>query len=439
MLYVRYLMLERKMLDKLENWKKRKSKECLMVKGARQVGKTFIIEEFGKKNYDQFIEINFYQHPEYTDIFSKSLMAEEIYRGIYALIPNCKKIDKGTLIFLDEIQCCPNAETALKFLALDDTCDVVVSGSLLGIESYETLSKPVGFVDTIEMFALDFEEFLWALGISKDLVSYLRDCFTKRSKVDDIINDKMFDYLTEYMIVGGMPNIVQKYLKNKNHYDLQKEQDKIRKMYEEDITNHARVVEKAKIRDCYNSIPRQLAKENTKFQYKVVSEKGSAEKYKDSIQWLMDASFVSKCRNVSTPLFPLLNFESTKDFKLYMNDIGLLISCYGVNMKNALYYDKLNSVVSGPLYESLIADILIKKGIPLRYYKNSNSTQEIDFLLEDDVNIIPLEVKAKNGKTISLDNFIDTYKPKTAYKLIRGNVGVEKNKITLPHYMAMFL
>ena len=432
-------MLKRKFTDILLNWKNNKSKECLLVKGARQIGKTFIIEDFGKRYYKSYIYINFFKNPEAKEIFSGSLEPDEIYKKISIYIKNVKFIENDTLIFLDEIQECPQARTALKFLALDDKYDIIASGSLLGINYKDIASIPVGYEYQIEMHSLDFEEFLWAKGMDSNAIEYIKSFFDKKQAVPNGINEKMFQHLREYMVVGGMPEVVNTYIATNNFNEVQKSQDKILSDYLNDIAKYAEMKERPKVRNCYLSIPRQLAKENKKFMFSVVEAKGRARKYANSIEWLRDANLIRVCNNVFAPLFPLLAHEKTDQYKIYLNDIGLLVSMYGFDMKRAILQNSLIGDTKGGIYENLIADILIKKGIKLNYYKNDNSTQEIEFLITKDANVIPIEVKAGNNHTISLDNYVYNYKPKYAYKFINGNLGVAGNKITLPLYMVMFL
>ena len=432
-------MLKRKIYDRLLDWKETKSKECLLVKGARQVGKTFIIEHFGKENYNSYIYINFYKNPEHKEIFDGSLEAEEIYKRISLYLDHVRFIEHDTLIFLDEIQDCPNARTALKFLAIDDRYDVIASGSLLGLHYKEMASIPVGYERTMEMFSLDFEEFLWATGKTEQSVSALKEYYDSKTKVPEMLHTQFIGLLREYMVVGGMPEVINVFLKTNNYQDAYATQKKIMESYREDIKHYATPSVRQKISDCYNSIPRQLAKEYTKFQYKVVSKDGSARRYENCLNWLVDAGMIKMCVNVSTPMFPLIAYEKPEQFKVYVTDIGLLTSLYGYDTQVQLMKDTLRGPAKGGIYENLVFDMLIKRGFDLNYYKNDRNTQEIEFLYADDGQVIPIEVKSKNGATISLNNYIAEYEPPFAYKLISGNVGVLDKKITLPLYMAMFI
>lgn len=432
-------MLKRKIYNTLLEWKKNKSRECLLVKGARQVGKTFIIEKFGRDNYENYIYLNFYKNPEYKEIFDGSLDAVEIYKKISLYLNDVHFSDKNTLIFLDEIQDCPNARTALKFLAIDDRYDIIASGSLLGIHYREIASIPVGYEKTVEMYSLDFEEFLWAVGKNEQAIAALKEYFDKKEKVSPSIHEQFMNLLREYLVVGGMPEAVNTFLKTNNYQEVFAVQKKILDSYKDDIQHYASSHERQKISDCYNSIPRQLAKEYTKFQYKTVSKEGSARRYENCLNWLVDAGMIKMCVNVSTPLFPLVAYEKPEQFKVYVTDIGLLTSLYGYETQTALLKDTLIGPAKGGIYENLVFDMLIKRGFSLNYFKNDSNTQEIEFIYQRDGKVIPIEVKSKNGATLSLNNFIKNYEPPFAYKLISGNIGVSDTKITLPLYMAMFI
>ena len=432
-------MLKRKIYDELLRWKNKKSKECLLVQGARQIGKTFIIEKLGKDNYASYIYLNFYKNPEHKEIFLFSLEPEEIYKKISLYVKDVHFVSGNTLIFLDEIQDCPNARTALKFLAIDDRYDVIASGSLLGLHYKEMASIPVGYERTMEMYSLDFEEFLWAMGKTPEAIAVLKDYFDKKEKVDNGIHEHFLMLLREYLAVGGMPEAVNVFLKTNNFQEVYQTQKKILESYREDIKHYATPVTRQKISDCYLSIPRQLAKEYTKFQYKVVSKDGSARRYENCLNWLVDAGMIKMCVNVSTPQFPLVAYEKPDQFKVYVTDIGLLTSLYGFETQTALIKDTLTGPAKGGIYENLVFDMLIKRGFSLNYFKNDKNTQEIEFLFVKDGSVIPVEVKSKNGATLSLNNFIRDYAPPYAYKLVSGNLGVSDTKITLPLYMAMFL
>lgn len=440
-------MIKRKMYKYLINWKQRKDKSALIIKGARQVGKSYLVREFGRNEYESYIEINFLKNPLYKNIFKGDLSAEEIFKRLSAYIPNLKIIPFKTLLFLDEIQVCAEARTAVKFLVEDGSVDVISSGSLLGL-SYledddknvtEPTSLPVGYEEQITMYSLDFEEFLWAKGYNDDAIAYLNDFYISNKEVPKELNDKYLELFREFMIVGGMPEVVQTFIDTNNFQDASKIQGKILADYQDDISKHAKGQEKIKVRQCYDSIPKQLAKEYKKFQYSVVEKGKTSKKYGGSIKWLCDSSLVNKCSNVNEAYIPLLAYEMDDQFKLYLNDTGLLLYLYGPETKLAILNNTLKGNAKGGIYENIISESLLKRGYKLYYYKTQNSSMEIEFVIEKNGEVIPIEVKAGNDSTPSLNSFINKYHPKVSYKFVNGNVGFLDGKKTLPHYMVMFI
>lgn len=437
----------RKLYERLVQWKAAKHQECLLVKGARQIGKTFIIEKFGREQYESFIEFNFVLDPDAVSIFDGSLKAEDLYRKISAYDATRRLVPGRTLIFLDEIQECPNARTALKSFALDGRYDVIASGSLLGIKyknkrsrkRHEPKSIPVGFERRITMHSLDFEEFLWARGVTEDAIQALRAYYDRREPVPDAVNRRYADMLKEYLIVGGMPAVVRAYVEAGDFGPVQEEQEKILASYMDDIHKYADTTDIPKIESCYRAIPRLLAKENRKFKYSEVEKGGSDRKYAASVDWLCDASFASRAQNVTVAEIPLAAHVRDGWFKLYLSDVGMLSALYGTVMKGLLYSGRLTGNAKGGLYENLIAGALERKGLPLCYFKNENGSREVEFLIERDGGIVPIEVKAANGATVSLNEVLERPQVPYGYKFIDENVGVSGKKITLPHYMVMFL
>ena len=440
-------MLKRKIYNDLFKWKKNKTRDCILIKGARQVGKTFIVREFGKREYENFVELNFLMDPELKNIFEGNLSADEIYKRMTAYMPNIKLSQGNTLIFLDEIQKCAKARTALKFLAEDKRYDVIASGSLLGLhygqdadtDVEEAESIPVGYERPLIMQSLDFEEYLWAYGYTEETIDYLREFFKNIQPVPDMINKKYLELFREFMVVGGMPEVVWNFIGNQDFTQVQELQEKILSSYDDDIANHAKGTEKIKVRNCYDSVPRQLARENKKFKFSDVEKKSNARKYESSIAWLRDSDLVNVCYNVYEPYLPLTANEKENEFKLYLNDSGLLMAKYGFQTKLALLQNTLKGNAKGGIYENIISEILVKKGYLLHYYKTENSQMELEFLLEKNGEVIPLEVKAGNSSTLSLNSFMKRFQPSVGYKLIDGNIGIADRKITLPHYMSIFL
>ena len=432
-------MLKRKFIKQLYQWKEKKQQECLLVCGARQIGKTFIIDYFGKVAYKNYIYINFEEHPELKKIFEDDLSVDSLRQKFSLYLPKARFEEGSTLLFLDEIQSCPQARTSLKFWALDNRYDVIASGSLLGINYGDVSSFPVGYERQVTMHSLDFEEFLWAIGISDEILDMLRSHYETRTPVDDSVHQKMMRYLREYMIVGGMPAVVNTYVSNHLFNEVYAEQQKILNTYMNDMGKYASNIEQPKIRSCFLSIPRQLAKENTKFQYSVVEKGGTARKYRNAIDWLRDANLVVPCYNVSTIAFPLTAYAKTDQYRIYISDIGLLTAMYGPEMKRSVYEDLLKGPAKGGIYENLVADMFAKKGYPLWYYMKEDNSIEIEFLLECDARPVIVEVKAKKGSTESMNKILNQKEVLCGYKLSGGNLGVVEAKISLPLYMGIFL
>ena len=323
-------MLERKFYQNLIHWKENHEKECLLINGARQVGKTFLVEHFGAAEYASCISINFIKNPEYKAIFEGPLDPSSVIKRLSLQVSNARIVPRSTLLFLDEIQACRKARTALKFLALDERIDVIASGSLLGIhykrdedEPDSEISIPVGYEREVIMHSLDFEEFLWARGVTREAIDLLRDAFKRREKLDEGTLDRLQGLLREYLVVGGMPAVVDAYVETDDFQRAYEEQEKILRAYEADIEKYATDPDKPKIRQVYRSLPRQLAKEYTKFQFSKIEKRGTERKFGSSIDWLIDAGLVSSVSNVSLPILPLRAYEKPGEFKIYASDIGL--------------------------------------------------------------------------------------------------------------------
>ena len=441
-------MLKRKIYSELLLWKKQrredKLKKCLLIKGARQVGKSYILNAFGRNEYKSLIYLDFFKHPDLMRIFEGDLSPDEIYKKMSGSIPDINFITGETLIFLDEIQCCGNARTAVKFLAEDFRYDVVLSGSLLGLSYGEDensqipASVPVGYERSITMYSLDFEEFLWAYGYNEDSINQVKTYFDSGIQIPDVIHNKFEQLFREFMVVGGMPEAVADFAVNKDFsrvYNLQKD---ILSQYQDDISKHARGKEKEYVRMCYDAVPKQLAKEQKKFQYSTVEKGQTRRKYGGSVKWLKDSCMVNVCYNIHEPYIPLMANANDDQFKLYINDTGLLTSMYGFETKKALLENTLLGNAKGGIYENIAAECLIKRGYSLYYYKKDDNG-EIEFLIEKNGEVIPVEVKATNSSTVSLNRFIDKYKPSVAYKLVSTKGGRVDTKLTIPHYMLMFV
>ena len=433
-------MLRRKIYDKLLAWKKRTGKkDAILLRGVRQCGKTYIVREFGKREYKNFIEINFIERPDMQAVFSGNLDVDSMVQQIKLSMPGCQFIPGETLLFLDEIQDAPNARTSLKFWTQDGRFDCIASGSLLGIDYKNEVSIPVGYEQQLIMRTLDFEEFIWALGVEVNLKDMLAPYVDGTKRVPEAMHNSLNKYLQEYMVVGGLPEVVDTYIATKDFYQVHLLQEKILRDYQDDIAKYALNQDKIKAKQCFLSIPRQLSKENHKFQYSVVEKKATARKFTSSLDWLHNAGLIDFAYNVNSPWFPLKAYVKEDQFRVYLCDIGLLVAMYGYQMKIALLSDALEGPAKGGIYESLVADILAKRGEELYYYKKEDSTLEIEFIIERDCKLVPVEVKARKGSTRSLNELLKMDNIERGYKLTAQNTGVVEKKITLPLYMAAII
>lgn len=433
-------MLRRKIYDKLLAWKNSAGKkDAVLLRGVRQCGKTYIVREFGKREYKNFIEINFIERPDMQAVFSGNLDVDSMVQQIKLSMPGCQFIPGETLLFLDEIQDAPNARTSLKFWTQDGRFDCIASGSLLGIDYKNEVSIPVGYEQQLIMRTLDFEEFLWALGVEVNLKELLAPYVDGAKRVPEAMHNSLNKYLQEYMVVGGLPEVVDTYIATNDFYQVHLLQEKILRDYQDDIAKYALNQDKIKAKQCFLSIPRQLSKENHKFQYSVVEKKATARKFTSSLDWLHNAGLIDFAYNVNSPWFPLKAYVKEDQFRVYLCDIGLLVAMYGYQLKIALLSDALEGPAKGGIYESLVADILAKRGEELYYYKKEDSTLEIEFILERDCKLVPVEVKARKGSTRSLNELLKMDNIERGYKLTAQNTGVVEKKITLPLYMAAII
>lgn len=433
-------MLRRKIYDKLLAWKNNKGKkDAILLRGVRQCGKTYIVREFGKREYKNFIEINFIERPDMQAVFSGNLDVDNMVQQIKLSMPGCQFIPGETLLFLDEIQDVPNARTSLKFWTQDGRFDCIASGSLLGMDYKNEVSIPVGYEQQLIMRTLDFEEFIWALGAEVNLKEMLAPYVDGAKRVPEAMHNSLNKYLQEYMVVGGLPEVVDTYIATKDFYQVHLLQEKILRDYQDDIAKYALNQDKIKAKQCFLSIPRQLSKENHKFQYSVVEKKATARKFTSSLDWLHNAGLIDFAYNVNSPWFPLKAHVKEDQFRVYLCDIGLLVAMYGYQLKIALLSDALEGPAKGGIYESLVADILAKRGEELYYYKKEDSTLEIEFILERDCKLVPVEVKARKGSTRSLNELLKMDNIERCYKLTAQNTGVVEKKITLPLYMAAII
>ena len=434
------VMLKRKITKQLWDWKSAKKKKCLLVLGARQVGKTYAVQNFGKSAYKEMLTINFKERETDRSLFEGDLSVDSMLTALRFRYPNMKFIPGQTLIFLDEIQECPEAITSLKFWTIDGRFDLIASGFLLGIDYKRSSSYPVGYVEYLRMFGLDFEEFLWAKGGEEDLISKLYDLFCEQIPVSDAIHSAMMSYLREYLALGGMPEVLSTYLEQRDYRMADRIQRELLRGYLYDIAHYAKSEEKVKAEKCYLSLSKQLLdKENHKFQYKEVEKGGRAQKYFSSIDWLSTADMVSLAYLTRDVQYELSDYIREDFFRAYTTDLSLLLAMKDFSLKQHIVENTLIQNTKGGLYECLLADILIKKEFPLYFYKNEVTKKEIDFLTEKEGKIIAIEVKSGKGKAKSLEWLLARKSIGQAYKFHDGNIGKENGVLSLPLYMAMFL
>ncbi|MBQ9195657.1 MAG: ATP-binding protein [Clostridia bacterium] len=436
-------MLKRKIETVLRSWKKTPDHKPLVVKGCRQCGKTFSVRQFARANYAHEVYLNFYQNKSYASVFSGSLEVDHLTMLLSALLGSEAVFEAGkTVLILDEIQECPEARTALKFFAMDGRYDVIATGSLLGVKGYgkRPASIPVGYEQIEEMYPLDFEEFLWANGIEAQAIGYLKECLKNETPVAEALHEKFRQLLLQYAVVGGMPAVVQTFVDTHQMNAVLQMQRGILADYEEDMVKYADVKDRPHIRECFQSIPRQLSKENKKFQYSVVQKGATSSKYSGSLQWIEDAGIIRRCYNLSLPELPLDGNAIQDIFKVYMADSGLLIAM----LEDGTQYDVLQGNLygyKGAIFENLAADILTKMGRKL-YYFHKDSGLEIDFVMRYAGQSMLLEVKAATGNTKSTKTILnhpEKYHVGGAIKLGDYNVGRSGNILTLPFYMAFLL
>ena len=416
-------------------------KRALLVTGARQVGKTFAVRKIGKEVFEQVVEINFIEQPDAVELFSHPKSAVELLMRISAFTR--KKLVPGkTLIFFDEVQECDEMVTAIKFLVDEGSYRYVMSGSLLGVELKDLRSVPVGYMGELEMYPLDLEEFAKALGIGEEVMNHLKECYETQSPVDEFIHKKMLELVTLYMIVGGMPSAVQKYLDTNNLRNVLNEQRDIIRTYKRDITKYEKE-RKLQIEEIYNLIPSELNAKNKRFILKELGEKARFARYESGFLWLKDAGVAIPTYNVESPTMPLLLNKQRNLFKLFLNDVGLLAAMYGGDIQVRLL--KNQNVNYGAAFENLVAQELYAHGFAIDhdlFYFNSKKQGELDFVVEYHGEVLPIEVKS--GKDYerhrALSNIMDNdeYAIPNAFVFCQENIQVKDRLVYLPIYMLMF-
>lgn len=436
-------MLKRKIEKTLLNWLNTENRNPLILKGCRQCGKTFSVLQFAQQHYKHVVYLNFFENPDYKTIFEGSLKVDDVVLMMSAFVgANVRFIPHETVIVLDEIQECPRARAALKFFKLDGRFDVLATGSLLGISGYrsEDYSVPVGYETIIDMFPLDFEEFLWANGIEDALIALLKQCLEEERPVPEALHQRMRDLLLQYVVVGGMPHIVDQFIKEKNVSFVREEQKLLIRSFEDDMVKYAQGADKSRIRECFESIPKQLARDNKKFQFSLIKKTARSNQYVGSLQWLEDTGLIRRCYNLTPPELPLEGNACHDKFKVYMADTGLFVGMLEDGTERDILQGDLFGY-KGAIFENLVADFFIKMKRPL-YYFRKDSGLEIDFIMCYKGEAVLLEVKAKSGNTKSTRTILkhpEKYHVHSAIKLGDYNVGRREQLLTLPLYMGFLL
>lgn len=437
------MMLKRKITQSLIDWKNTSDHKPLIIKGCRQCGKTFSVMDFAREYYKNVVYLNFFENPDYASVFAGSLEVDNIIMMLSALLPGGAVFEAGkTVLILDEIQDCSEARTALKFFRTDGRFDVIGTGSLLGVKGYgkEPKSIPVGSETVIDMYPMDFEEFLWANGITEQVIDLLKKSLETQMPIPDALHSRMRQLLLQYTVVGGMPDAVQTFVNTKQMDEVLRIQRNIVRSYEDDMVKYAERKDKSRIRECFQSIPKQLGKENKKFQFSVVKKGSTASRYVGSLQWIEDAGIVVRCYNLSITELPLDGNAEKDVFKVYMQDCGLFVSM----LEDGTQYDILQGNLfgyKGAIFENLVADIFAKMGRKL-YYFRKDSGLEVDFVIRYKGECTLVEVKAATGNAKSTKTILrypEKYHVASAIKLGDYNIGKSGQMLTLPLYMAFLL
>ena len=426
--------MKRKIYNSLVEWKNKPGRMPLIVNGARQVGKTYILQEFGKLEFDNYIIVNLETDKPLSEQFEVNITPTPIIQYLETI--HSKRIIPGkTLIILDEIQACERALTSLKyFYEQAPEYHIVAAGSLLGVAvNRKKYSFPVGKVDEINMFPMDFEEFLWAIE-RENFADIIRDHYKSNETLE--VHSTAIDFYNKYLIVGGMPASVKAFIDNNSFVAAADIQNRVLNEYIADMSKYAEPPTSVKIRACYESIPAQLAKENGKFQYRVVKRGGSATFFGESIEWLKYAGIVMKCQKISHGTMPIKVYTDLSDFKLYMSDVGMLTMQSGMMTQAILSPIETDIPFMGAIAENYVAQAFTANLIPLFYWKNDN-TAEVDFVIQKGADVIPVEVKSGTQvRSKSMGIFMKKYKCSYGIRLSKKNFGFENGIKSVPLYAA---
>lgn len=442
-------MFRRKIENVLKSWLDDPSHKPLVVKGVRQCGKTSSIVDFAHKHFKHVVYLDFREHPDYKKFFTPNLEVDAIIMRITAAMPSVEIEDGETCFVFDEIQDCPKARGSLKYFYLDGRYEVMCTGSLLGVNGYKTqeekkeeeeASIPVGFEDIVEMYPMDFEEWLWANGIKDMHFEYLRKCLVSETPVEEALHERFRELLHQYVVVGGMPEVVTTFMDTKQIGKVLAVQRRIVDEYKSDMVKYAATADKSRIRECFESIPAQLAREYKKFSYTVVRKGGRGRDYAGSLQWIEDAGIVRRCYNMRITELPLDGQRIPSEFKVYMADIGLLIAMLEEGTQSSILQGDLLSY-HGAIKENLVADIFGKMGRKLYYYHKDGGV-ELDFLMRYKGQCTPVECKATTGNAKSMRTVLEhpeKYHVTSALKMGDYNIGRSGQLLTVPMYMAFLL
>ena len=444
-------MLRRKIINKIQEWYDNSEKKALLIRGLRQIGKTYIAMLFAKKHYKNVVYINFKNNASMKDVFEGDLVVDRITLDISAKMTNITFEPNETVLIFDEIQECQNARASLKAFVEDGRYDVIATGSLLGIKGYNKKGSkgvPIGYEKMLYMYPLDFEEFLWAKGVNNDVIDSVKKCFAEKKQISPAIHNAFLRYFKEYICVGGLPEVVNTFIEKNDMNKVYEMQRDLIEEYKDDFGKHLDENENekvdqtllARINRVFDSIPSQLAKENKKFQFSKIEKKGRFENYEASITWLCDYGLINPCYNLSSLESPLEGNKIDNIFKLYFSDSGLFVAMLEKGSAGEILSNNMN-IYKGAIYENIIADAFSKLGRKLYYY-HKDSGLEIDFVAKYENEVTLIEVKAKSGKTKSaktiLENF-DKYKVKKCIKFGEYNIGYIGEKLTMPYYLAFLL
>ncbi len=435
-------MLRRKVDAYLVEWKRNPDRKPLIVKGARQIGKTRSVEHFARNNYTSVVQINFVEQKKYRGIFDDGYEVDAILRNISLLNPEFRFIPGDTVFFFDELQACPNCATSLKFFKLDGRFDVVCSGSLMGINYREIESNSVGYKEDYDMHSMDFEEFLWARGYTEEFVDDLYEHMQDVKPLTALQMDVLMELFRDYVIIGGMPEVVNAYIQSKTFSGMLEMQKQLLRDYEEDITKYVEGLDKAKVKAVYNHISTFLAKENKRFQITKLTKNARNRDYVGCVEWLSDAGVANICYCMSHPELPLRGNYDPKLYKIYFRDTGLLIASLDEEAQEDLRANKNLGTYKGAIYENIVADMLVKQGYGLYYYNSDKPSLEMDFFLRDADSLVPVEVKARDGATPSLNRLLEDGKyPDVKYGIKLGykNIGFNGKFYTFPYFLTFLL